>query len=45
MSPAFESRSYIFTTIFGATLFKKKSTRRKIFALALIISGIIIFTL
>ena len=45
MSPAFESSSYIFVTIFGATLFKERITRRKIFALALILSGIIIFTL
>ena len=45
MSPAFESSSYIFVTIFGVTLFKEKITRRKLLALALILAGIIIFTL
>lgn len=45
MSPAFESSSYIFVTIFGVTLFKEKLTKKKLIALALILSGIIIFTL
>lgn len=45
MSPAFESSSYIFVTIFGITVFKEKVGRRKLFALLLILAGIIIFTL
>ena len=45
MSPAFESSSYIFVTIFGVTLFKEKITRKKLLALAMILGGIIIFTL
>lgn len=45
MSPAFESSSYIFVTIFGVTIFKEKLTRKKLLALALILVGILIFTL
>ena len=45
MSPAFESSSYIFVTIFGVTLFNEKITRKKLIALAMILAGIIIFTL
>ena len=45
MSPAFESSSYIFVTVFGVTLFNEKLTRKKLLALTLILSGIIIFTL
>ena len=45
MSPAFESSSYIFVTIFGVTIFKEKLTKKKLLALALILSGILIFTL
>lgn len=45
MSPAFESSSYIFVTIFGVAIFHEKLSPRKLIALALIISGIIVFTL
>ena len=45
MSPAFESSSYIFVTFFGVTMFKEKLTKKKLLALAMILSGIIIFTL
>ena len=45
MSPAFESSSYIFVTVFGVTLFNEKLTRKKLLALTLILSVIIIFTL
>lgn len=45
MSPAFESTSYIFVTIFGVTVFKERVGRRKLFALLLILLGVIIFTL
>lgn len=45
MSPAFESSSYLFVTVFGVTIFHEKLNRKKLLALALILSGIIIFTL
>ena len=45
MSPAFESSSYIIVTIFGVTIFKEKLSRKKLIALAMIMAGIIIFTL
>ena len=45
MSPAFESSSYIFVTFFGVTVFKERLTKRKLLALALILAGILIFTL
>lgn len=45
MSPAFESSSYLFVTIFGVAVFKEKLNVKKIVALALILSGILIFTL
>lgn len=45
MSPAFESTSYLFVTFFGVTVFKEKLSRRKLFALLLIVLGVIIFTL
>jgi drug/metabolite transporter (DMT)-like permease len=45
MGPAFESSSYIFVTVFGVTIFKEKVGKRKLFALFLILLGIIIFTL
>lgn len=45
MSPAFESTSYLFVTLFGVTVFKEKLGRRKLFALLLIVLGVIIFTL
>ena len=40
-----EATSYIYITIFGVTIFKEKLNYKKIIALVLIISGIIIFTL
>ena len=45
MSPAFESSSYLFVTLFGVTIFREKVGRRKLFALLLILAGILIFTL
>lgn len=35
-----EATSYLYVTFFGVTIFKEKVTRRKLFALVLIISGI-----
>lgn len=39
-----DSTSYIFITIAGVIFFNEKITKRKAFALAIIISGIIIFS-
>ena len=44
MTPAFESCSYIFVTIFGVTVFHEKVTRKKLIALGLIVAGILVFT-
>ena len=44
MTPAFESCSYIFVTVFGAAVFHEKITKKKLFALALIVAGIVVFT-
>jgi drug/metabolite transporter (DMT)-like permease len=45
MSPAFESFSYIFVTVFGVTVFHERVTKKKLLALGLIIAGILVFTL
>ncbi len=45
MTPAFESFSYLFVTFFGVTVFHEKLTIKKVLALALIIAGIVIFTM
>ena len=45
MSPAFESSSYLFVTLFGVAIFKEKVGKRKLLALLLILAGILIFTL
>lgn len=45
MGPVLEATSYIYVTIFGITIFKEKMNAGKIFALILIISGIIVFSL
>lgn len=42
--PILEASSYIFVTLFGVTIFKEKFGWRKGLALALIITGIIIFS-
>ena len=44
MSPAFESFSYIFVTVFGVTVFHERVTKKKLLALGLIIAGILVFT-
>ena len=43
MTPAFESFSYIFVTIFGALFFHERVTRKKLLALGLIVAGIVVF--
>ena len=45
MGPVLEASSYIYVTIFGATIFKEKLNKRKLVGLALIIAGIIIYSL
>ena len=45
MTPAFECFSYLFVTFFGVTVFHEKLTRKKALALALILAGILVFTL
>lgn len=45
MGPVLETTSYIYITLFGVTIFKEKINLKKIIALALIIIGIIIYTI
>lgn len=45
MTPAFESSSYLFVTLFGVLIFHEKITPRKLLALGMILAGILIFTL
>lgn len=44
MGPVLEATSYIYVTVFGITIFKEKLNLRKIVALLLIISGIVIYS-
>ena len=45
MGPILEATSYIYVTLFGVMIFKEGIGRRKITALILIITGIIVYTL
>lgn len=45
MGPVLEATSYIYVTVFGVTIFKEKLNKRKLVGLALIIAGIIIYSL
>ena len=45
MTPAFESFSYIFVTIFGVAAFHEKVTKKKLLAMGLIVAGILVFTI
>ena len=45
MTPAFESFSYIFVTIFGVAVFHEKVTKKKLLALGHIVAGILVFTI
>ena len=45
MTPAFESFSYLFVTLFGVTSFLELITKKKLLALGMILAGILIFTL
>lgn len=43
LGPVLESTSYIYVTFFGVTIFKERLTPKKVFALGLIILGIVIY--
>ena len=45
MGPILEATSYIYITIFGVKIFKEKITKKKLFALLLIITGIGVYSL
>lgn len=44
MGPIIEATGYIYVTIFGVTIFNEKINKQKIFALALIIGGIAVYS-
>lgn len=45
MGPVLEATSYIYVTVFGVTIFKEKLNVRKLFALTLIVGGILVYSL
>lgn len=45
MGPILEATGYIYVTIFGVTIFHEKMNRKKLIALALIIGGIVVYSL
>ena len=45
MGPILEATSYIYITFFGVKIFKEKLNSKKVIALCLIISGIIIYAI
>ena len=44
IGPILEATSYIYVTIFGITIFHEKLSARKIIALCIIISGIVVYS-
>jgi drug/metabolite transporter (DMT)-like permease len=44
MGPVLEATSYVYVTIFGATIFKEKINKKRLLALAFILIGIIIYS-
>lgn len=44
LGPILETTSYFYITIFGVAIFKEHLTKRKVFALVLIIAGIAMYT-
>lgn len=44
MGPILESTSYLYVTIFGVTIFKEKVNKNRIFALVLILCGIVVYS-
>ena len=45
LGPVLEATSYLYVTVFGVTIFGEKITRRKALALALIVGGILVYSL
>ena len=45
MGPVLEATSYIYVTFFGVTIFREKLNREKLEALALIVGGILVYSL
>lgn len=45
MGPVLEATSYVYITVFGVTIFHEHVSKRKLLALALIIGGIVIYSL
>ena len=45
MGPVLEATSYMYVMIFGVTIFKEKINARKLFSLAFIIAGILVYSL
>lgn len=43
LGPVLETTSYIYVTIFGVTIFREQLTPKKVFALGLIILGIVVY--
>jgi len=44
LGPILESTSYVYVTIFGVAFFKEEVSPRKLFALALIVAGILVYS-
>lgn len=45
MGPILEATSYIYITFFGVKIFKEKMNKKKILALALILVGIVVYSI
>ena len=45
MGPVLEATSYLYVTVFGVLIFKEKLSGRKVLALALIIGGILVYSI
>lgn len=45
MGPVLEATSYIYVTLFGVAIFHEKISKRKLGALVLILSGIVVYSL
>lgn len=45
MGPVLEATSYLYVTAFGAVVFNEKITKRKLIALLLIVSGIVVYSM
>ena len=44
MGPVLEATSYLWVTLFGVVIFKEVITKRRLFALILIVCGIVLFS-